>query len=88
VFLALPPNLGVARNWQLLQAKRRVYTIQAASKSGKGAFSKRKRELKEDIAMAKHTNDAVEIVPVLEPLPKWELVVHILTVTTQLFDTH
>ena len=55
-----------------------VYEIrQASTAANKG---KRKRELKEDLSMASRSNEAVEVVPRLEPLPKWALVHNILEV--------
>ena len=64
----------------ILQAKKRVFEIQQArTAANKG---KRKRELKEDINMATRSNEAVEVVPNLEPLPKWALVQNILEVST------
>ena len=45
-----------------------------------GGKSKRKRELKEDLSMAVRSNEAVEVVPTLEPLPKWERVKEVLEV--------
>ena len=61
-----------------MQAKKRVFEIQQARISA--AKGKRKRELREDIAMASRSNEAVEVVPNLEPLPKWALVQTILEV--------
>lgn len=45
-----------------------------------GGKSKRKRELKEDLSMAIRSNEAVEVVSTLEPLPKWERVKEVLKV--------
>ena len=61
---------GIARLCHRVQAKKRVFEIQQA----------RMRELREDIAMASRSNEAVEVVPNLEPLPKWALVQTILEV--------
>ena len=55
-----------------------VYEIRQAPTAGNKG--KRKRELKEDLNMASHSNEAVEVVPSLEPLPKWALVQNILEV--------
>ena len=68
-----------------LQAKKRVYELQQAARStGTGKNSKRKRVVSEDIADASASNEAVEVVPVLEPLPKWELVREIVQVNIRL----
>ena len=64
-----------------LQAKKMVYEIRQAPTAGNKG--KRKRELKEDFNMASHSNEAVEVVPSLEPLPKWALVQNILEVNTE-----
>ncbi len=48
-----------------------------------GGKSKRKRELKEDLSMAARSNEAVEVVPTLEALPKWERVKEVLKVILQ-----
>ena len=58
-----------------------VYEIRQAPTAGNKG--KRKRELKEDINMASHSNEAVEVVPSLEPLPKWALVQNILEVSAE-----
>ncbi len=63
-----------------VQAKKMVYEIRQAPTAGNKG--KRKRELKEDINMASHSNEAVEVVPSLEPLPKWALVQNILEVSS------
>ena len=55
-----------------------MFEIQQARAAA--AKSKRKRELREDLAMAARSNEAVEVVPNLEPLPKWALVQNILEV--------
>lgn len=64
-----------------VQAKKMVYEIRQAPTSGNKG--KRKRELKEDINMASHSNEAVEVVPSLEPLPKRALVQNILEVSAE-----
>ena len=56
-----------------------MFEIQQA-RTGAAKIGKRKRELREDIAMASRSNEAVEVVPNLEPLPKWALVQNILEV--------
>lgn len=66
------------------QAKKRVFEIQQARLAGNK--SKRKRELREDLAMATRSNEAVEVLPHLEPLPKWVLVQNILEVTIFLYQ--
>lgn len=55
-----------------------MFEIQQQRAAG-GKF-KRKRELKEDLSMAVRSNEAVEVVPTLEPLPKWERVKEVLEV--------
>ena len=73
----------------VLQAKKMVYEVRQAPTAGNRG--KRKRELKEDIAMAARSNEAVEVVPNLDPLPKWALVQNILEVCTAsgfLVDPH
>ena len=67
---------GIARLCHRVQAKKRVFEIQQARAAA--AKGKRKRELREDLAMAARSNEAVEVVPSLEPLPKWALVQNIL----------
>lgn len=64
-----------------MQAKKRVYELQQASRSAAmGKNGKRKRVVSKDIADAGTSNEAVEVVPTLEPLPKWELVKEIVQV--------
>ena len=70
---------GMAKLCHRVQAKKRVFEIQQA-RTGAPKIGKRKRELREDIAMASRSNEAVEVVPNLEPLPKWALVQNILEV--------
>ena len=70
--------LGGLARIRRVQAKKRVFEIQQARSAA--AKGKRKRELREDIAMASRSNEAVEVVPNLEPLPKWALVQKILEV--------
>jgi hypothetical protein len=70
-----------------VQAKRRVYHLrQAGSRDKPTESSKRKRSEGEQKAGAGADldSDHAEIVPVLEPLPKWELVKDILQARTLL----
>lgn len=64
-----------------MQAKKRVYELQQASRNAAAAKNgKRKRAVSKDIADAGASSEAVEVVPTLEPLPKWELVKEIVQV--------
>ena len=64
-----------------MQAKKRVYELQQASRNAAAAKNgKRKRAVSKDIADAGASSEAVEVVPILEPLPKWELVKEIVQV--------
>ena len=76
----------IARLCHRVQAKKRVFEIQQARTAA--AKGKRKRELREDIAMASRSNEAVEVVPNLEPLPKWALVQNILEVKSLWQSSH
>lgn len=62
-----------------------MYELQQAARSaGSGKNGKRKRVVSEDIADASASSEAVEVVAVLEPLPKWELVREIVQVPSHL----
>lgn len=60
-----------------MQAKRRVYEVQEAAKKSTES-NKRKRKEGNGPADTGKASDAVEINPILEPLPKWDLVRDIL----------
>lgn len=59
-----------------------MYELQQASKCGNASKngSKRKRVVSKDIIDASRSSEAVEIIPILEPLPKWDLVTEIVQV--------
>ena len=65
------------------QAKRRVYTLQRASKEA--ARSKRKRPADDAGSAGSAPKEAVEAVPVLEEMPKWQEVHKILQVRCPYF---